>query len=155
MTQSIKNLTRRDQQGFTLIELLVVIAIIAILAALILVALAAAQRGSRDSRRQSDINQYKTALANYYSSNGNYPTATVTMTSSNAPCSSLVPNYLSSCLLGPSGATSTFYYNSDGTTFTICAKSERDSSKAFAAGPTTTDNNKSGVTDAATCTGVS
>lgn len=162
MTQSIKNLVRRDQKGFTLIELLVVIAIIAILAALILVALNAAQRGSRDSRRQSDINQYKTALANYFSSNGNYPTGTnVTIDDSNdSPClqsagTGIVPNYLSTCLTGPNNS-QPFFYNSDGNTFTICARSERNDRQAFAAGPsTTTTLSHSGQFTAQQCTGVS
>ena len=71
-----------------MIELLVVIAIIAVLAALILAALSSAQKGSRDSRRKSDLNQYKTALAQYAGdNNGNYPVqATATgMTAANAP----------------------------------------------------------------------
>lgn len=132
---------RRSERGFTLIELLVVIAIIAILAALILAALNAAQKGSRDSRRQSDVNQYKTALANYYSDNNSYPSGDgnpIAGSTSNPPCNALVTNYLSSCLNGP-GSSNTFFYRGGDTTFTVCAVSERDNTKAFIAGPTKTE----------------
>ena len=144
MKNLISRSAKRNQRGFTLIELLVVIAIIAILAALILAALNAAQKGGRDSRRQSNINQFKTALANYYSDNQAYPPGTgsaVQMDAGNAPCSKLEPNYVAAgCTLVGDPPSSTYYYiaPADGSTFTVCAVEERDNKKAFAAGPTTT-----------------
>ncbi|MEX2043522.1 MAG: prepilin-type N-terminal cleavage/methylation domain-containing protein [Patescibacteria group bacterium] len=145
-------MTKRSQKGFTLIELLVVIAIIAILAALILAALNSAQKGARDSRRQSDINQYKTALANYYSDQGSYPAdATGNISGSTQPCTALVSGgYLAECLTASNGTS--YFYNQSGTTFTICATLERDTGNMFAAGPTTAKK-ISGSSEAA-CTGV-
>lgn len=139
MTNLISRSPKRGQRGFTLIELLVVIAIIAILALLILAALNSAQKGARDSRRQSDINQYKSALANYFSDQANYPDGTnVTVSGTTAPCSTIVSNYLASCLTPPSG--SYFYNHATGASnpFHICATLERDTANMFAAGPTET-----------------
>lgn len=151
MINTLKQRLKRDESGFTLIELLVVIAIIAILAALILVALNAAQQGARDSKRQSNANQMKTAMANYYSANGDYPTGS----NATAICTALQPTYISNCGLLTDPNPSTWYYSGSSSTFTICVRSERDSAKVFAVGPTTSDNKKTGVTSDATCTGVS
>jgi prepilin-type N-terminal cleavage/methylation domain-containing protein len=167
MKKLISRSPKRDQRGFTLIELLVVIAIIAILAALILAALNAAQKGARDSRRQSNINQFKTALANYYSDNDQvYPPGTgssTAMTTTNAPCNALAANgnYIASgCTLVTDPKNSSYWYNaaaSNATTFTICVQEERDKKKAFAAGPTETKTltaSGSGDFQAGDCTGV-
>ena len=60
--------------GFTLIELLVVIAIIGILASLSLVSYGGAQKQSRDTKRKSDLAQYRNALEAYAGQNsGLYP----------------------------------------------------------------------------------
>jgi prepilin-type N-terminal cleavage/methylation domain-containing protein len=154
MTTAIKSMTtKRGQKGFTLIELLVVIAIIAILAALILAALNAAQKGARDSQRRSDMNQFKTALANRHSDTGDYPDGNVTdVTGDTEPNSTLVPNYLSEDLVPPTSGNRNYFYNSDGSTFTVCAQLERDTSKMFAAGPTKTTTLNANT--AAACTGV-
>lgn len=158
MTNLISRSAKRNQRGFTLIELLVVVAIIAILAALILAALNAAQKGARDSRRQSNINQFKTALANYYSDYQRYPDGNnVTVADNTEPCTSLAPNYVSAgCTLVDDPPDSTYFYNGSSSTFTVCAVEERDSKKAFAAGPTTTTTLGPTTSDFAAnnCTGV-
>lgn len=65
------------KNGFTLIELLVVMAIIGILAALSLTSFSTAQKNSRDTRRKSDLAQYRNALEAYASNNGGkYPNNT-------------------------------------------------------------------------------
>lgn len=65
---------KNQKKGFTLIELLVVIAIIGILSAIGLVALNGAREKARDAQRQSDLSQYRTALALWYDDNNStYP----------------------------------------------------------------------------------
>ncbi len=139
--QTIKNaFTQRNERGFTLIELLVVIAIIAVLAALVLAALSSAQKGSRDSKRKSDLNQYKTALAQYQSdNNGAYPTAAAitTVAAAAAPCTGLVTTYMATCLTGTTG--NPYYYiapSGDANGFGMCVQLERNSGNYFAVGPT-------------------
>lgn len=140
MINSITRFAKRDQRGFTLIELLVVIAIIAVLAALILAALNAAQQGSRDSRRKSDLNQYKTSLANYQSDNNDYPaTGNVAPgdTGNPGPCGSLVSTYLTKCLLPPAqGSFSYIYVRGGTTTWCMTTQLERTSGTGFEVTPT-------------------
>lgn len=72
----IKNFKLKINRGFTLIELLVVMAIIGILAALALTSFNTAQKNSRDTRRKSDLQQYRNALEAYASNNkGVYPSS--------------------------------------------------------------------------------
>ena len=59
-------------RGFTLIELMVAIAIIAILAAIGLVVYSGVSRAARDSKRVSDINEYKKALEQFHLANNRY-----------------------------------------------------------------------------------
>ncbi len=61
------------EKGFTLIELLVVIAIIGMLSSVVLASLNSARGKSRDALRREDLVQLRTALENYYSTNGSYP----------------------------------------------------------------------------------
>lgn len=65
---------KKFKKGFTLIELLVVMAIIGILAALSLTSFNTAQKNSRDTRRKSDLAQYRNVVEAYASNNnGKYP----------------------------------------------------------------------------------
>ncbi len=153
MTHAIKSLTTRSQRGFTLIELLVVIAIIAILAALILAALNSAQQGSRDSRRKSDLNQYKTALAQFRSDEGTYPvSANVAMTSTAAPYAgtpALDDGYMTAFLSDPTSGQS-YYYIGSANDFGVCTNLERGAAD-FAVGPTYAGDPRNGAT-ATVCT---
>ena len=150
----MKTLTQRNERGFTLIELLVVIAIIAVLAALILAALASAQKGSRDTRRKSDLNQYKVALAQYQTEHsGNYPASTLTsMTSGGEPYASLTGTYMNAFPDDPK-TPGAYYYIASGTppiNFGICAQLERKPADSFAVGPTFSGE-RAGMTASSAC----
>ena len=65
----------RTSRGFTLIELLVVIAIIGVLASVVLASLNSARSKALDTKRISELVQFRDALQSYYADNGAYPTA--------------------------------------------------------------------------------
>lgn len=99
--------------GFTLIELLVVISIITILVSLSLVSLGGAQKQGRDTKRRSDLDQYRNALEQYAASNsGKYPgfaaATVVQMSAGDNLCTAtyLYPFTSNTCLIdpNPSGA---------------------------------------------------
>jgi len=57
-----------QHKSFTIIELLVVIAIIGLLAAIVLVGLKGARERAMDARRQSDLDQIRTAMHIFFAS---------------------------------------------------------------------------------------
>ncbi|MCL5073272.1 MAG: prepilin-type N-terminal cleavage/methylation domain-containing protein [Actinobacteria bacterium] len=68
----------QKNKGFTLIELLITLTIIAVLSAIGLVAFSYVLKQGRDSKRQSDLRAIQSALEQYYSDQGSYPTASIT-----------------------------------------------------------------------------
>jgi len=66
---------RNNKRGFTIVELLIVIVVIAILAAIVIVAYQGIQARARDSRRSSDISDFKKLIELYKIDNGVYPPA--------------------------------------------------------------------------------
>lgn len=64
-----------QKSGFTLIELLVVISIIGILVSVFTARYQTSEKQARDTKRKSDLSQYRTALENYAVVNDSlYPT---------------------------------------------------------------------------------
>ena len=113
MINKVQSAKRKVQnKGFTLIELLVVISVIGILASLLLARFGTVEKSARDSRRKSDLNQYRTALENYsIKTNGVYPVrTTVGDASSGQPCTALSPSYLSVCPQDPRQDGTTYFY---------------------------------------------
>lgn len=126
-----RHLQLASQRGFTLIELLVVIAIIAVLASIVLASLSSAQKGSRDSKRRSDLNQYKNALVQAYHDGNSLPAASDQTTASQPLGTALVTSkYLAQTIIPPTigGATQTTYKYFAGSSgaFVLCVQLEKN-----------------------------
>lgn len=127
--------------GFTLIELLIVIAIIGILATLLMSNFIGVRQRARDGKRKSDISQMQAALEQYRADHGTYPPLNNTLTCNTAltdpnnvaivymkkiPCDPFV-------LTGQSYYNNgSYYYTSDGTSYTLaaCLENASDPQKA-------------------------
>lgn len=124
------------KKGFTLIELLVVISIIGILMAISIIGLTGAREASRDARRKGDLDLIRSGLELYKADCDSYPltpnfpavgsnlvgddTSTPTCLSENT--------YISGIPDDPIAASRDYAYTSDGTTYTLCAGLENDTS---------------------------
>ncbi len=109
----------KNKKGFTIVELLVVIAIIGILASAILISLGSARAKARDSRRISDISQFRNALEIYHTSFNKYPAASTDLTdSTQGPSVQRLPCDPNATACDPLAGTG-YDYASDGTLFTL------------------------------------
>ena len=79
------------KKGFTLVELLVVIAIISLLASIVLSSIRTSQTEGSDTAKIRALQEVRSALELYRTSNGGYPGG-----SSSTLASFLVPKYISS-----------------------------------------------------------
>ena len=103
-----------NRQGFTLIEILVAVAIFIMITSIAMVSFQTANRRARDGRRQADLEQVRSALEIYRADNSVYPSTNWT-----ALVTALQPTYLSTIPTDPRGYS--YYYLSNGTTYTLCA----------------------------------
>lgn len=113
MINKVQSAKRKVQnKGFTLIELLVVISVIGILASLLLARFGTAEKSGRDTRRKSDLNQYRIALENYaIKTGGVYPSRTSSVQASITLCNDLGTTYISSpCPEDPRYSTTSWEY---------------------------------------------
>ena len=99
---AIKN---NDEKGFTLIELLVVVIIIGILAAIAIPVYIGIQNNAKDSATKSDIENAKTAVVAYFTSNGSFPTSLAGLSAEGYPGPSLTGTPAETVALKSSGAT--------------------------------------------------
>lgn len=100
--------------GFTLIELLVVISIIGVLISVVASRYVVAEKQARDTKRKSDLNQYRLALENYAVVNNSlYPTPAGSVcveASSLCDDNSFKTNYMPSCPLDPRELAGSSFY---------------------------------------------
>ena len=133
----IGNSHASHEKGFTLIELLIVVAIIGILSALLMTNFIAVRQRARDAQRKSDLKQMQSALELYRSDTGSYPSASSFNALNSNPCptpSTLVysgTTYMKQIPCDPLGNTyyhsGSYYYTSNGQTYTIYACLENSS----------------------------
>ncbi|GIF06790.1 prepilin-type N-terminal cleavage/methylation domain-containing protein [Actinoplanes siamensis] len=130
---------KEDDRGFTLIELLVVVVIIGVLVAIAVPVYLNYRQGAADKSAQSDVRGAISAVEQYYTSNGNTypegPLSSITGSGATATTSSSIDLTAASNKVGSITVSDktqlTYVRDSDGTTYTICAKNSGGSGKVY------------------------
>jgi general secretion pathway protein G len=117
----MKKWLKGSENGFTFIELLVVMTIIAVLTAVGVTNFRVANQKARDGRRQADLEQIRAALELYRSDENDYPTADIISQDEIVATGGIV--YMEDVPDDPV-STNSYYYSSDGTTYSLCAALE-------------------------------
>lgn len=112
------------RRGFTLIEILVTISIIGLLTMIGVTNFRVANQKARDGRRQGDLEQIKGALELYRTDEAEYPVSITAGQTIESPTGTI---YMNEVPIDPL-STQTYYYSSDGDTYTLCAALELDTS---------------------------
>lgn len=133
---------KNAKMGFTLIELLVVMSIIGILVGMSLFATRGARESARDGRRKADLETIRTAIELYRADCNVYPNASGNVTTvldtdggvavrligSGSPVSCAAANVYLERIPNDIVSGRNYSYNSNGTTYTLCAGLEDDTS---------------------------
>lgn len=128
----------RSQRGFTLIELLLVIAIIGVIATVALVGQGSAQAKRRDVKRVANIKELQSAMALYLAKVQTYVTYTGCISGSDPVTTGLISNgFIGSGakLMDPkfpTDVTKCYYYDSNGSKYTLRYTLEQDSASGTA-----------------------
>ncbi len=117
------------KKAFTLIEILVVATIIGLLAAVGAASYSQFMKQSRDSKRKADMENVRAALEMYRSNNSTYPIGSGWSTL-NVLTSGTI--YIKTLPSDPKNPTNSYYYTSDGTTYTVAAQLEAGGNSCFA-----------------------
>jgi prepilin-type N-terminal cleavage/methylation domain-containing protein len=125
------------RQGFTLIEILVSATIIAVLSVVGVASYTSINKRSRDAKRQSDLQQVRSALEMYRADKGYYPGSSasfikLTVLDNGNGSGPLIPTYMPSVPMDPKStpqSTIDYFYsplgvNSPYYSYCICAKLE-------------------------------
>lgn len=115
-----KNQASLRRQGFTFIEILVVVTIIAVLTMVGVTNFKVANQKARDGRRQGDLQQIRAALELYRTDQNAYP-LTAAFPAAGGSLAAGGTTYMSDRPGDPLPSTYTYYYSSDGVTYTLCA----------------------------------
>ncbi|MDP3988396.1 MAG: prepilin-type N-terminal cleavage/methylation domain-containing protein [Candidatus Levybacteria bacterium] len=115
---------RIKNKGFTLIELLIVVAIIGILSTLLMANFIGIRQRARDGQRKSDLNQIRGALEMYRADQGSYPNPS--LSACGGSISQAATIYMQKIPCDPTRVDS-YYYSSNGTTYTLSACLENTS----------------------------
>lgn len=128
------NASKRHRAGFTIIELLIVIAIIGLIAALAIVGLKTGGDRRLDVKRASDVGQLQKALGLYVTTEKVYPVYTGCVNGTTDLVSTelhakgaLGPGTVIKDPAFPTDITKCFYYDSNGSSYTIRYTLQTDS----------------------------
>lgn len=114
----------KQTKGFTFIEMLVVVTLIGILSLIGVANFRVANQKARDGRRQGDLQQIRAALELYRTDVNSYPpTGIIAADQIVSPAGT---TYMEDIPSDPLDPTYTYYYSSDGVTYTLCAALELD-----------------------------
>ena len=109
------------KRGFTFIEILVVLTIIAVLTAVGATNFRVANQKARDGRRQADLEQIRAALELYRSDEAGYPVIDII---ADGEIVGLTGNVYMETVPTDPRSDFTYYYTSDGITYSLCASLE-------------------------------
>ncbi len=129
-----KKIASNDRLGFTFIEVLVVTTIIAVLTAVGVTNFGVANKKARDGKRKGDLEQIRAALELYRTDEGSYPVAITfggTLEVGGVTYMQEIPS--------DPDADYDYYYDSDGSTYDLCAALELDTTGSCTGEPSCGD----------------
>ena len=118
---------KQKAYGFTLVEIAIVVTVVAALAGIIVVSFVTVQQRSRDDRRKADVSIIREGIRNYYNENGELPKPGGWADwgyDGSSLGSFLVPTYIPSIPLDPTGAEYAYAYSNDNKSYALRINTE-------------------------------